>query len=242
MAVVTIDTDRGAMPAELAEPTDVGPVPGVLVIHDALGMTTDLRRQAQWLAGAGFLALAPDLFHWGGRIRCVAAAMAAASRGHGRTFDDLARARDWLAARDDCTGEVGVIGFCMGGGFALLLSTLPDYTVASVNYGALFGDPDHLARACPIVASFGGRDRSMNDTPQQLESLLSAHGIPHDIKTYPDAGHGFLNDHPRDEVPVWARVAGRWANTDFNEPAAIDARRRIEDFFHEHTAPKRDRS
>lgn len=231
---VTITTDDGEMSAALAAPAGGDPAPGVVVVHDALGMTTDLRHQVEWLAGAGFVAVAPDLYHWGGRLRCVVATMRAIASGEGRAFADLAATRDWLADRDDCTGRIGVIGFCLGGGFALLLATVPGYDAASVNYGPLMDDPADLARACPIVASYGGRDRSMGDTPERLEAVLSANGIDHDVEVYPDAGHGFMNDHASGELPLWARIPGRWSNTAYHEPSAVDARRRVEEFFGRH--------
>lgn len=79
-------------------------------------MTRDLRDQADWLAGEGFLAAAPDLYYWGSRLRCLWTVMREVTAGTGRTVADIDAARDWLSARGDCTGRIGIIGFCMGGG------------------------------------------------------------------------------------------------------------------------------
>lgn len=234
MTNVTIDAPGGPMTAHLARPDSGERWPSVLVVHDALGMTTDLRRQADWLAEAGFLALAPDLYHRGGRLRCMFSTLRALSAGRGPVFDDLEAARSWLIEQPDCSGRVGIIGFCMGGNIALMLAGSGHFDASSVNYG----DIDErrlptLADACPIVASYGGRDRSLRDTPARLGRTLADHGVDHDIEVYPSAGHGFLNDH-RGETPLWALVAGWYAHTGYDETAAACARRRILAFFDRH--------
>jgi carboxymethylenebutenolidase len=217
--------------AYLATPRGEGPWPGVVVVMDALGLSDDIRLAADRLATAGFLAFAPDLYSGRG-IRCVVATLSASRSGRGETYEDIEGARRWLRAREDCTGKVGIIGFCMGGGFALLSAPLYAFSAASVNYGEVPADSvQRLAGACPIVASYGARDRGLRGRAQRLENALRALGIEHDVKEYPDAGHSFMN---RINAGPGLGQLVKFVGMNYRHESAEDSWRRILDFFDVH--------
>jgi carboxymethylenebutenolidase len=232
MPTMSYPGTSGTVPGYLAEPAgSAGPWPGVVVIHEAFGLNDDIRAKADQMAGRGYLALAPDLYGGQSWIRCVLGAFRQMRAGTGPAFAALDAARQFLGGRADCTGKVGVIGFCMGGGFALLCAPREGFGAAAVNYGEVPRDAEKvLAGACPVVGSFGARDRGIpKSAPETLERALTVLEIPHDVKTYPGSGHRFMTQASGTGA-VLARVAGM----SYQEHDAADAWDRIFAFFGEH--------
>jgi carboxymethylenebutenolidase len=216
----------------LAKPLGNGPWPGVVAIHEALGLNDMVRRQADRLAGAGYLTLAPDLFSDGGAARCLVGTFRDMFRGTGKAVADIEAARLHLLADDRCTGKVGIIGFCMGGGFALVTANT-GFDAAAPNYGQLPRNTQQaLAGACPMVASYGGKDVILRGAAHKLEATLDTLGVEHDVKEYPTAGHSFLNDEYFG--PRVLHSVQRIAKVGPDPLAAADAWQRIETFFAEH--------
>ena len=221
----------GPLKAALARPVGEGPHPGLLVLHEIFGLNNDIRRITQRFADSGYVALAPDLYSHGNKALCLSRVLFDVARGcTGRTMDEVLAARDALAARPDVDeNRVAVVGFCMGGGFALVLGTKGGVQAAGVNYGAVPKSRDELDGVCPVVASFGAKDRIFGKFGDRLEAHLAALGVPHDVKTYPDVGHSFFNVHEG-----WMAKVPSPMNPDYSEAEAEDAWARTLKFFSEH--------
>jgi carboxymethylenebutenolidase len=225
---ISVETPAGPISAVLEAPAGGGP--GVVIVHDAFGLTEDTRNIARRFADQGYVALAPDLYSRGGVRKCVTGVFRALLGQSGVAIDDLLAARDFLQAREDVTGKVGIVGFCMGGGFALLLSP-KGFGASAPFYGVT---PRHLEEvldgACPIVASYGKNDPSLIGAGKKVEKILAAKGIDHDVKTYPGASHSFANALPKGPMAAVARVTGMgWRGEQ-----AEDAFGRVFDFFGTH--------
>lgn len=232
LTTIDVNTAEGPIRAALAVPAGEGPFPGVVVVHDAFGLRDDIRRNTQRFADNGFLALAPDLFARGGYIRCVRSVMGALGRRAGQAVDDLEAARAALAGRSDCTGKVGVAGFCMGGGFALVMAA-QGFDASAPFYPSLMRDYGFLeAGTCPVVASYGRRDPMNIGNGPRLKEVLDRSAVPNDVKTYPHAGHSFANTLPGQPI---LRVVG----FGYDAAATDDAYRRVFDFFGTHLAADR---
>lgn len=228
MPAIELDTPAGPIDALLDLPQGQGPWPGVVVVHDAIGYQPDKEAISARIAAAGYLAVTPNLYARGGRARCITKVMRAALTKQGPAVEDILAARDYLRDRPECTGIVGIAGFCMGGQFALILS--PKGFGASAPF---YGTPlpknleETLSGACPIVASFGAKDPLGRGAPAKLNKAVAAQGVAADVKVYPNAGHSFANQLPAQAL---LRVTG----FGYNEAVAEDAWSRVFDFFATH--------
>jgi len=233
MPDISYEAAGRSWPGYLAVPaTSPGTWPGVVVIHEAFGLTDDMRRAADQLAVHGYLALAPDLFDGKSWLRCVSGALRQLRAGQGQAFEIIDGARAALAARPDCTGRTGVIGFCMGGGFALLCAPGHGFDVVAINYGEVPKDPERLlAGACPVVGSFGGRDLMGTGHPERLERALTALEVPHDVRVYPGSGHRFMT-----QAQGAGAVLARMTRMAYQPADAADAWQRIFAFLERYLA------
>ena len=231
MPVIEYPCPAGPLPGYLAVPSGDGPWPALVVVHDAFGMTKDTRRITDRFASNGYLALAPALYRRGVKPLCVIKTFRALQSGSGPAVDDVIAARDHLVAEDRCTGKVGIVGFCMGGGFCLLLAPRGVFDAAAPNYGVWPKDVEALRYSCPMVASYGGQDRMLEGAAAKLETLLTEGDVPHDVKEYPNVGHSFMNDWG---TPAPLQTVERISGVRYSEPEAEDAWRRILAFLAKH--------
>lgn len=218
----------------LVVPEGNGPFPGVVMVHEVFGIDSNMRAQAERLASAGYVVMMPDLYSRGGIRKCLTSTFRALASGTGQAFIDVEAAKKLLLSRADVSDKVGVIGFCMGGGFALLLAN-QGYDASVSNYGMLPKEMETvLAGACPILGNYGASDSQLKGAKDKLDKVLAGLGVTHDIKEYPGAGHAFMNPE-QGGGPVFGTLL-RVTGAKPNPVAAKDAWLRIEGFFAEHLA------
>lgn len=229
----TVATEGLSIPVEVVLPRDAtAPWPAVLVLSEIFGVNDDIRRIAHRFAAHGYLAAAADFLAGGWHLGCVVRAARDLQRGHGPTVAVLEAVLDMLAARPD-VGRVGAVGFCMGGGYALLLGTRDRLAATAVFYGDA-RPPEELARVCPVVGGYGGRDRLFGPQGRRLIADLDALGRTHDVVVYEDAGHSYMNDAGH---PWLAALTRPLMAVAYDAAASEDSWRRMLAFFAHHLSP-----
>jgi carboxymethylenebutenolidase len=215
--------------AFLCRPKAAGQYPAVIVIHEIFGLTEHIKDVSCRLAGAGYVALAPDLYTREGgaaettdftKLRELVGKIADA-----RIVGDLQAGMAYLRTRSDVGGDrIGSVGFCMGGLYSLLLAgRTPDLKAAVSFYGRLVypektaekpAAPNDLVpeMTAAIQGHYGGADQGIPvETVEQFRVALQKHGKTAEIHIYHDAPHAFHNDTRPSYRPEDARLA--WSRT-----------------------------
>src|SRR5258708_22209913 len=181
----------------------------------------------------GYAALAPDLFDRdGARLICIARTLMTLNRGDGDAFKDLDAARKFLQQQPgvDST-RIGVIGFCMGGGFALIFAARAPIGAAATFYGDVPKTTDQLRGVCPVLGGYGEQDKMFASQGRRLEKLLGELGVEHDVKIYPEAEHSFMSRNIRILASI-GKISPMKAQ--YNPEAAEDSWKTIGPFFGRH--------
>ncbi|MDP9149910.1 MAG: dienelactone hydrolase family protein [Myxococcota bacterium] len=205
----------GKVRGYLARPAAAqGKWPAVLVVHENRGLNPHIEDIARRLALEDFLAFAPDaLTPLGGYPGDEDTARAAfAKLDQSKTQEDFAAAAAWLKTRADCTGKVGVVGFCYGGGIANTLATrVPDLAAAVPFYGMQPKAEEVAKIRAPLLIHYAENDDRINAGIAAYEQALKANKVRYQMFRYPGTQHGFNNDTtPRYDA---AAAALAWKRT-----------------------------
>lgn len=188
----------GTVKGYLAKPANAtGKLPTVLVIHENRGLNPHIEDITRRLALDNFLAFAPDaLTPLGGypgdedKARELFAKL-----DQRKCTEDFVAAVTWLKARDDCSGKLGVVGFCYGGGMTHTLTTrLPELNAAVPFYGNQPPVEDAAKVKTPLLIHFAAVDERINASWPAYEAALKAAGANYTAYQYPGTQHGFNND------------------------------------------------
>lgn len=227
-STVQITTPDGPMTGFLAKPDGEGKYPTVLVIMEAFGLNAHIKDVATRLAGEGYAALAPDMYHRepnavvGYDELPEAIRLMTTTRDDG-ILSDLNAALTYLQAQPFVRADrIGITGFCMGGRISFLAATaIPAIKAAAPFYGGGIGGL--LDRAadikCPMLLFFGDQDPFIpNDEVEKIGSTLRDLNKDAEVKVYAGAPHGFFCNE-RDS---------------YRADAAKDAWERLKTFFARH--------
>ncbi|MEO7795892.1 MAG: dienelactone hydrolase family protein [Thermoanaerobaculia bacterium] len=192
------------------------PLPALIVIQEWWGLNDNIRAMARRFAGEGYLVLAVDLYE--GKVATTSeeamATMQAAMAKPARLTENLRQAQAYLASQGHAT-QIGVVGWCFGGGWALeaALANPDGIDAAVMYYGRTQSDPKALAvLKAPLLGLFGGKDQGIPvDGVRQMEHELVKQGKNVTIVVYPEADHAFAN--PTGSRYLAGPATDAWAKT-----------------------------
>ena len=198
-ATVPSPQGNGSIRGYLARPSNAGgKVPGVLVVHENRGLNPYIEDVARRLGAANFIAFAPDgLTSVGGYPGDdEKGGTLFASVDKPKMTEDFIAAARWLKARPDCTGKIGVVGFCFGGGIANTLAVRmgADLAAAVPFYGAQPSAADAAKIKAPLLLHYASLDTRLTGGWPDYEAALKANNVTYTGYVYEGANHGFHND------------------------------------------------
>jgi carboxymethylenebutenolidase len=189
---------NGSIKGYLVRPAGGGKQPGVLVVHENRGLNPYIEDVARRLGTANFIAFAPDgLTSAGGYPGDdEKGAQVFGQVDKAKMSEDFVAAARWLKARPDCTGKIGVVGFCFGGGIANQLAVRlgPDLAAAVPFYGAQPPAADVAKIKAPLLLNYAGLDTRINGGWPAYEEALKANHVTYTAYVYDGVNHGFHND------------------------------------------------
>jgi carboxymethylenebutenolidase len=173
-------------------------LPGIIVVHENRGLNPHIEDIARRLALANFMAFAPDgLSSLGGFPGDdYDGGLMFNKIDKNKMFEDMVAATQWLKARADCTGKIGITGFCYGGGVANSMAVRlgADLAAAAPFYGSVPPADDIPKIKAAILVHHGALDTRLAGTWPAYDKALTAIDVPHEGYIYPDAVHGFNCD------------------------------------------------
>jgi len=189
---------NGSIKGYLVRPASGGKLPGVLVIHENRGLNPYIEDVARRLGTANFIAFAPDgLTSAGGYPGDdEKGAKLFGDVDKAKMSEDFVASAKWLKARSDCTGKIGVVGFCFGGGIAnqLAVKLGSDLAAAVPFYGAQPPAADVTKIKAPLLLNYAGLDTRINGGWPAYEEALKANHVTYTAYIYDGVNHGFHND------------------------------------------------
>src|SRR5450432_1526833 len=198
-ATVPSPEGNGSINGYLVRPAKAaGKLPGVLVVHENRGLNPYIEDVARRLGTEGYIAFAPDgltsVGGYPGDDEKGAAAFGPVDKP--KMTEDFVAAARWLKARSDCTGKIGVVGFCFGGGIANTLAVrLGDKLQAAVPfYGGQPPAADVAKIKAPLLVHYAGLDTRVNGGWAAYEEALKANKVSYEMFMCDGANHGFHND------------------------------------------------
>jgi len=230
-STVQLNTPDGKMDSYVAQPKDAGIYPGIVVIQEAFGVNSHIKKVTERIAAEGYVAIAPDIFHRESERLIPYSDMAKAIATMQRVVDskameDVAAAIAHLKSQSNVkASSIGVIGFCMGGRLTYLAAAHHANDIkAAVPYypgGLTMGNPSPLSRTgeikCPMYLFFGAKDQLIPmDQVGQINTELTSKKVAFQMKSYPEAGHGFFCDergsyHEASAKDTWEKTKSFFA-------------------------------